>query len=752
MVINERKIENSEFPQIKNRFINLINDGKEFGDKLIKDKKDKNKTISTVLNSPYALATDAKAREQITESVLKDNMKEFVQQIFRHYDVNPSIEETTKKIRETYVTKNLDVIDYLKKHLHTVNEDDSLYHEVIGLFNKIREGYDIHQEDRKIYITGIRGAGKTSYLNYFISKHESELNNQKIISIRINVLRIHSNVSIANAIKFKICRILFTYYCTFQSQAHERIKNRHIKDNMNSYLLDIIKDGSNIFRENDINECSDYFKRYNSKEPTQLGPNYIELCELLLHRIEKDYNFIIMLDNFDQVTTNNKRTYEKRKTELRAITTSPFFNLSIFIIAVRYSTFNTLDNISRTKKRCRVIGTPSTFDMITKRVNYFANIPGAQSAEMKITFLKNLIIMIGNNFMPASSNKKSNSIDFQQACNLFDEIFYGDKRIILNMLHRFIAIIPQDDFNLLLEHDYNNIIDKLFDKLISHTYYKFFESLLIDIDNGYCNSFFEYKNEQGNYKFSRINGTAFFDEIFFPNIYRFAAIPYVKDCQFIPFLKIRILQLLRNYEKDNYDKLSQNLLARKLKEIFDYRSDLIHLACEELRWDQSIIIIEKEPESEDDNVEELRNKPLDITPRGKKLLDILPTNINVLAVSLEQIFLPIEFVVNGGIPIGNYNDKNISKFIIRNIFYSLPKTIGLLKSMEKYEKNVLLTRTKDENKKLFDLNSDFSITMKLEEIASNSIERIYFSYFDNYNENDTKYIKRRNELKEQLEI
>jgi hypothetical protein len=209
-------------------------------------------------------------------------------------------------------------------------------------------------------------------------------------------------------------------------------------------------------------------KRFNSKEPATLDSKYIELCDLLLNRIANDYNFIIILDNFDQVTTNDKGKYEKRKIELKSITTSPFFNQSIYIIAVRYSTFNTLGNISRTKKRCRVIGTPSTFDMITKRINYFAKIPSSQSTEMKITFLKNLIIMIGNNFMTTSSSLKSNSIDFQQACNLFDEIFYGDKRLILNMLDRFVNIIPQEEYNLLSEHDYNKIMDKLFDKL-SHT-------------------------------------------------------------------------------------------------------------------------------------------------------------------------------------------------------------------------------------------------------------------------------------------
>lgn len=90
------------------------------------------------------------------------------------------------------------------------------------------------------------------------------------------------------------------------------------------------------------------------------------------------------------------------------------------------------------------------------------------------------------------------------------------------------------------------------------------------------------------------------------------------------------------------------------------------MACEELRWDQSILIIEKEPDPDcDKHIEDLKDKPLEITPRGKKLLEILPSNINLLAISMEHVFFPKSFLKTG-IPFGNYNDTDISKFIIRN--------------------------------------------------------------------------------------
>lgn len=749
MSISQKEFESSDFELVRNRFNSLIRSGKDFGNGLIKEQKDKSKAILTTLSTPYEFVEDdAKAIKQIEEIDLKDGMKKFVQQVFKHYDVNPSIDGASDKIISTYVTENLQVIPYLRKELNVVNEDDALFDEISVVIKKSREKEDVHQENRKIYITGIKGAGKTSYLNYFISKYEAELNKKKIISIRINVLRINDNDTMENAIRFKTCRILFTYYCTLQNKEHERLKDRAIKNDMDNYLFKIIKESKNKFSEHDIRSCSDYYKNYNAKEPEQIKEIYKDLCDQLLIKIIGEYNFIIMLDNFDQVTPNDKELYNKRIKELEKITTTSFFNHSVYLITIRYNTFNVLHNSARTTKTCRVIGTPTTYDMLNKRISYFSRIHNNDRDRRKISCLKNLILLIANNFMPAAITK-TKITDFQEACNLFDDIFYGDKRMIIQMINRFINIIPEFDFEYLCSHEYETIMDSLFDKLISLTYYKIFESLLIDTKTGFCNTFFSYKKVDDRFQFKEINATAHFDENYLPNIYQFAAVQKMKDNQFIPFLKIRILQLLKNYEKNDY-RLTQNMIAQKLKEIFDYRNDVVHLACDELRWDQSIIIIEKEPENDTEHIAELRSMPLDITPRGKKLLEILPININLLAVTFEQIFLPVSFLKNGGIVFGNYNDTDISKFIIRNKFYSLPKLIGLLKSIEEHEKNILLTRTKEENKKLFNPESDFSIANRLEEVALHSIEKIYFSFFEVKTDDDVKYAIRRKDLFKQL--
>ena len=743
-------MENTDFEQVRYKFNALIREGQDFGTTLIREKIGKKKTISDVLDTPFDYnSDDGRVIRQIGESVSEESMKSFVQQIFEHFDVNPSIDEYSNRIIDTYVSENLDVIKHLRKELHTVNEDDSLRDEIITLVTKMRKNEDVHQNDRQIYITGIRGSGKTSYINYFISKNERQLNDEKIISIRINVLRIKSHISLEEAINFKICRILFTYYCTLGQEEHERLEGRIMKSTINTYLQDIINDDSNNFCENDIDKCCDYFKNYLAKEPIKISQDYKALCELLLKKIIKDYNFVVFLDNFDQVTPSDEDIYNKRRSELTSLNISPLFNRCVYVIAIRYSTYNAINPHAGTDKKCRVIGTTTTFNMLDKRIKYFANSSESKEKEKKINCFKNIIILIGINFMPKDNDTK-NTISFKQACEFFDDIFYGNKRLIIKMISRFIKIIPQNDFDLLCEQDYDDMkYDNMFDQLISQTHYKFFESLLTNLETGYCYRFFEYKKDRvkNKYEFSKINTTAHFDKNFLPHIYRFPAISNIPDIQFIPFLKIRILQLLNNYTQHNEDNLTQNLIAKKLREIFDYPTDVTLLACEELWWDQSFLIIEKE--AENDDALDLKDKPLDITPRGKKLLEILPSNINLLAISMEHVFFPKSFLKTG-IPFGNYNDTDISKFIIRNIFFSLPKIMGLLNSIEQYEKKVRL-RTNQTNQQYFK-DAEFLITDKLIEMSNKSIAHIYFSYFDNRNDENEKFNIRRNRLKEQLRI
>ena len=725
-----------DIEEIQKKFKKLIELGIEEGKQLCQNK------FQCSMDTPYEyykLNDDFDKTKQPTVSIEVGKLKQFAEKLFRHYDVNPSIKGYNNKILETYVQqvkpiKQLDDLDVANEN----GVSTAFYTKIKQTLTKIKQGDpSLNPEDKTIHITGIRGSGKTAFFNYFISKYEEELNRENVITVRINVMKILGDTTLVDAINFKICRILFTYYCTWGNT--ERLEDRIIKDYLDPILTDFkTKRG---FDEKEMIKCHDYFCEYNhTKNLRNIPSEYIEICQNLLQEISKQYKFIIMLDNFDQLNPNkrSKEGYGKRKQELEELTTQSIFSYCLFIIAVRYSTYKGLTANGNKKTKCWAIGSPITSTMIKKRMNYF-NEHGNYNDEEKVKneeFITQCIRLVGSSF--TIENK---ILDFESACEVIDSIYMENKRIILNIINRFLESIPDYSIN-------NQIFN---DSFLTRYEYKFFESLLIktqndnsDVAEGYCRAFYQYVIDNNDVlKFGNINQTAHYDNSYLPNIYRFPANAESSTMMFIPFLKIRILQLLKNNPN-----LSTKKVCDILQAIFSYKIDAVELACIELREDQSLILRNETYEETADNEEAIRNIRMQITNRGKKLLEILPINVNLLAVSLEQMFFPERYL--NKIPIGNYYTE--SDFIIRNIFCSLPSVIGLFRSIEEQEKEEYeKIQNNEESRSYFNLQNDFSFTEQLEREAHLMIEKIIISHFIPNNSSKEAFCKlRRDNLNLQL--
>jgi len=731
--------------EVLEKFDYLVDFGRQFGKNLKQNSFKCSMTTAIEYN-----ADSFPIRQQINNQedeifIIGEGIKEFTKGVFKHYDVNPSISEITKKIVDTYVFEGLKVIPQLKKALlHPANKDGvslEFHSRIMQTINDIKEGRSVHSEEKTIYITGSKGSGKTSFFNYFISRYESELNQQNVITVRINVMKIESEkVTLEDAIKFKICRILFTYYCSW-SKKDDRLKDRIIKNDIDPILNSFIE--NKIFKEKRTTDCQKYFRQYPSKSLKKIPENYLAICNELLSEISKDYKFIIMLDNFDQLSPNDrsKEEYIIRKEQLECIKNTSIFNYGIFLIAVRYNTYKGLKPNGRKDSECWVVGYPSTYNMIIKRMGYHLD-NSRSDPEMKMQrkeYITNCIRLIGSSFTPAQKDKEI--LNLEEACKEIDSIFEGNKRVIMNCIERFID-------SVFLKNTSNTFTfnpDKL-DSFLTMNGYKFFESLLINTNNGYCNCFYEYDFVNNSLTFANIKADAHHDDNYVPNIYSFPSVTGIDKMVFSPFLKIRILQLLMNYGSTG---ISTNNIVDILNKIFSYREDAIRLACIELKEDMSIILRDESREETVDNDKAIENIQVQITARGKKLLKILPININILAVCLEQIYFPERFLETG-IPIGNYYSESSSDFIIRNIFCSLPKVIGLFNAIEMIEKDKFLRIMRYKKySSYFNIDMDFSIAEILEKLARFSIEKIFDTHFYN-SRNPSKYSTRRDKLKEQL--
>lgn len=722
--------------KILNKINELIEFGKQEGERLQKN------NLQCSMDTPYEChmrTTDYKRVPQPIKTE-PEGLKDFAKKIFRHYDVNPSIKEYGDKITNTYVTENLNVISQLKESGDIVNENGvnlKFYSEIKNTIKKIKvKDNSLHSEDKTIYITGIRGSGKTAFFNYFISRYEYELNEDNIISVRINVMKIFGPATtLDEAIQFKLCRILFTYYCSW-SKSFKRLKGRDIRSDIDPILHKLF----NKFKELDVVNCHKYFCDYNSKKLISIPSEYSKICKELLQEMIQEYKFIIILDNFDQLNPNDrsKNEYQNRRDELDKIDTKPIFDQSLFLIAVRYSTYKRLIPSSTHPPKCWVIGSPSTYRMIKKRLDYHINVQNPtdkESNKQKEEYITHIIRLIGSSFIP-----EYKELSFEEACEEIDSIYAGNKRIILNIIDKFIDSI------------FGTTDTILSNTSLARNVYKYFESLFINPDTGYCNIFYEYTLKNDNtLKFGNINASAHYDNSYIPNIYRFPSVIGINTMVFTPFMKIRILQLL-----NRHNNLTTRKVTEILNKIFSYGKDAIKLACVELREDQSLILRNGRYEPSDEDDETIENIPMEITDRGRKLLKILPINVNLLAVCLEHIFFPEDFLKTG-IPIGNYySEFNIgpSHFIIKNIFCSIPKIIGLFINIEQSEKNKF-ENIQQEFKCYYNQDEDFSFAKKLEEQARDSISKILKSYFTNpagsNSEQEPIYINRRSELDCQLQ-
>lgn len=721
----------------------LVTIGNKAGNDLIK------KRLHCEMSTPYSCATKLDRKfDPIKGRICNFNEKDEVKQMFIHYDVNPSVEENKKKILETYVTEFIDNVPELKD-VYKANKNGInpiFYNDIIKVIDQLKNGNTNSPEDQYIYLTGIRGSGKTGFLNYFISSKEEELNNRKIISVRVNVMRIKDDVTINEAIEYKLCRILFTYYCSWEKKI-DRLKNRKIKNYIDHILIDFCKHSR--YKELDIHQCHEYFCTHNSKVVKKIKKEYSDLCRDLLNELSKDYKFIVMLDNFDQLSPNEKgkNDYARRNKELEDLQSEWISSHSVFIISVRYSTYRNMTFPGKKKPAIWSIGTPSTYNMIQKRIDYHIKNNNSLDGkkEERINFVVDIIKSIGCSFISTSAN---DVIDFEKACNEIDSIYSGNKRIIMNIITRFIDSLGLNNKEGVA---LSGIIKTSF---LTKNSYKFFESLLVDIDTGYCKSFYMYELDNNKLKISNMNGEAHHENNFAPNLYFF---PCVEDeeLMFMPFLKIRILQLLSNSKK----ALKIRKICEILKRIFSYSEDAINIACLELREDQSLIL-------KDDNLYELTSEQSDktalrITDRGKKMLEITPHNINILAVSLERIFIP-EDLLDSGMPIANYFGEsqeavNESKqfsdstsFIINNIFCSLPKIVGLFEAIEKYEFQKKFENDTENN---YFTSSDFTITQKLIQKMKTDQHKIFNSFFmpsSNNSTNEAVFNGRRKDLCQQL--
>ena len=461
------------------------------------------------------VSSQKKSQEEEEREKERKKILSAVDKIFDHFEANPSDEKMTEIVLKTYVTDRFKPLppelDF-KQIANRGGVNEKFLESIIDTFEKIKDKDSVKHADERIkFIIGVKGAGKTSFFNYFISRYEQFLNDKKIISVRINVMKIkEGSTTLEEAIRFKICRILFSYYSDCFTKKEKRFEGKRRRDLIDNILLYLNK---KFTEEPTVCDCHDYFCKYNSKELIKIEIKYKKICDMLIEEVKKEYKFLIILDNFDQLSikTTSKKMFNDRYNDLNTLKSNEEKCLGVFLVALRYQTYVTIKSVSKIDPDRWTVATPSTYDMIKKRLDYYNN------SDDKKAISENFeasIRIIGSSF---NINKNQTVLDLIQACENIDKLFGYNNRSIINIIRHYIESSYRTNLAETLD-----TLDRrtLTDSILTHYNYRFFETLLVDKNLGFCRKFYKYAIESKSNKLivSELNDGSNMEFRYFTNI------------------------------------------------------------------------------------------------------------------------------------------------------------------------------------------------------------------------------------------
>jgi hypothetical protein len=659
--------------------------------------------------------------------------------MFKHFSANISNTERTNDIVKSYVTTGNASPTLNRFDCANENGISSVFEERIISSIKILEKIKTQEFDKNrlfTWIVGYKGCGKTTFINYFLSQKEKNLNNiYKSISVRIDVADIQKDIPLRDAIQWKICKILFNYYC---------IDSEKNNDRAFFSINDII---TNTGR--DSTEISNFFHYFigenNVKNPSGQISNFYALFDLFLRYIKNkhQYTFLIILDNLDQIgiRINDVKNYNKRTEELNTLFVENDQILGAYLLIMRATSISDIKKSTKLQPKIFTLKIASLMDIYILRKQCWFNklkTKGESIENIKKTenLLDTYVQIIGSSLR--STKEYFNLLTLNEAIANIESFCTYNKRLSINLLRLYGDCCLK---NVELSEYLYNTIDKAnqekdLSELLQYGYYRFFEALMLS--NGYCCRFNGYDYRDGQLLLSN-KTEAHHETRFLLNLFKFPSKAGAPPAYYAVFVKIRILQLLNNLTRIN--SISIKEMKNILKQIFGYKPRVVDLACQVLIDDGCI---EQKYDFFNDNYQPLdNNTSITITDKGRVVLVTFPEKINYLSICFEDMPIPVDYLTKLNdskicFPIRNYYDKeatNINPFVLENLLYSTPIIVGMLSAIEIYEKNKF-----GNNKKYNEYfkSSDFELMIKLTEDARKTYNKIIDTYVLN-TEQENRY-------------
>jgi hypothetical protein len=474
----------------------------------------------------------------------------------------------------------------------------------------------------KFFVVGDIGVGKTTFFKYLQAKYFDKIVASHCFYLHIDFsIEFYQKLTISESIKHEAARMFRLYY--FDKLTEQQKKE--FKNFIGDYYA---KDPDKLIKD---------YKNFSTKpDPQDFKPYSFLFQKALINYIERNYGVVYILDGLDKL--NSLEEFQTKYEEVNTILSTPR-RKGVFLFVMRFDSHESfhksyLDNLNSAEKarpfgKVFKIEEAKLNNIIDKRLNLliqkwetiiderktdiFNNLPAEKkdlitqkANELRSRFSsiitknaivsyfyiflvylqrgialdEDLIFREWDNTTPISKLKNligNNFRNLMDAINVIHEAFLSDIFYLELKIDDIMEIHAQlnelkDEFLIK-----DSSLSEKFRKLINRSY-KVIPLLLKERDNylhPYYYHFSSVNNEltcYGNYDHSK-----FLYNIFYP----INSIDSIEQ-QYTILLKIRIIQLLKLYEKEHYIINTKEQLSLAFKIYFNYEPQYVDLAIEEL--------------------------------------------------------------------------------------------------------------------------------------------------------------------------
>jgi len=333
-----------------------------------------NEHLSDAVTVGYGLAANY---ETIFTYNLGNSREEYILRRLGHIAANPSRDDKKDIFSKVYVMfskgTNLDEKNPNANDLSTIKFLENLIN-ASDIERKAAE--NDRSYPRKIFVlTGLRGVGKTFFINYLFSEYNQKLTDRGIIWVRINLPEEYGGdtPNVLHWLLSKVTLVIFRYYLK-----HPKLSG--LLDDVSTYVNTLPSDLKESHLRN-LQKITEIFVDRKIRE--KLHPELVEELiarNVLSEAIKRGFSFIFILDGFDRVeiAPKHKSKFNYLLNELDKLTSHDTRLGGCYLIVSRKETLEWIwprimkSNPSDKKNDIvNVYVEPSSFeDIVTKRIAY----------------------------------------------------------------------------------------------------------------------------------------------------------------------------------------------------------------------------------------------------------------------------------------------------------------------------------------------------------------------------------------------